>query len=129
VAAAPGLFSAGGSGFGQGYILNVDGTLNSPTNPAKAGNPITIFATGVGPLTLSGPSAATEFPSLVFIDGLSAAGGTATLAPVGGLAGNVFQLIVQVPNPPGVSIAPLVSVILQVNGVASQSGLALSVAQ
>ena len=43
--ASPGIYSADGSGYGQGYILNSDGTLNSPANPAAPGSAITIFAT------------------------------------------------------------------------------------
>ncbi|MBZ5626655.1 MAG: hypothetical protein LAQ69_49435 [Acidobacteriia bacterium] len=39
--AAPGVYSVDGTGLGQGYILNQDGTLNSPGNPAKEGSPIT----------------------------------------------------------------------------------------
>jgi uncharacterized protein (TIGR03437 family) len=43
-----GYRSANGSGSGQAYALNPDGTLNSPSNPASAGSPVTLFLTGVG---------------------------------------------------------------------------------
>ncbi len=33
----PGIFTVDGSGRGQGAILNEDGTLNSPSNPARKG--------------------------------------------------------------------------------------------
>jgi uncharacterized protein (TIGR03437 family) len=40
----PGIFQIGG----QGAILNQDGTVNSPANPAKLGSIVSIFATGAG---------------------------------------------------------------------------------
>jgi uncharacterized protein (TIGR03437 family) len=48
LASRPGIFSLDGSGQGQGAILNEDGTLNSPSNPAPRGSIITIFGTGGG---------------------------------------------------------------------------------
>jgi len=45
---APGIFALGGSGTGQGAILNQDGSINSPANPAPAGSIATLFATGAG---------------------------------------------------------------------------------
>src|SRR5262249_48098809 len=44
----PGIFSLDASGQGQGAILNQDGSLNSPSNPAPRGSIISIFATGGG---------------------------------------------------------------------------------
>ena len=44
----PGIFSLDSSGQGQGAILNEDGTVNSPSNPALRGSIITIFGTGGG---------------------------------------------------------------------------------
>ncbi|MDQ2899279.1 MAG: hypothetical protein M3Y07_05690 [Acidobacteriota bacterium] len=46
--ASAGIYSVARTGFGQGYILNGDGGLNSPDNPAAVGSAITIFAAGVG---------------------------------------------------------------------------------
>jgi uncharacterized protein (TIGR03437 family) len=43
-----GLLSADGSGAGQAYARNADGTLNSPANPAKAGSQVTFYLTGLG---------------------------------------------------------------------------------
>ena len=43
----PGIFTI----HGQAAVLNQDGTVNSPTNPAKLGSIISVFATGLGPLT------------------------------------------------------------------------------
>jgi uncharacterized protein (TIGR03437 family) len=44
----PGIFTADGSGKGPGAILNEDGSLNSPSNPARRGSIVTLFATGGG---------------------------------------------------------------------------------
>ena len=43
----PGIFSING----QGAILNQDGTVNSPTNPAKVGSIVSVYATGTGSLS------------------------------------------------------------------------------
>jgi hypothetical protein len=40
-ATSPAIFTVDCSGEGQGYILNSDGTLNSPANPAPVGSAIT----------------------------------------------------------------------------------------
>jgi uncharacterized protein (TIGR03437 family) len=44
----PGIFSLNASGEGQAAILNEDGTVNSPSNPARRGSVITLYATGGG---------------------------------------------------------------------------------
>lgn len=46
--ASPGVFSADSSGSGPGAILNEDGTLNSPGNPAHRGATVIVYATGGG---------------------------------------------------------------------------------
>ena len=138
-AESPGIFTVNGSGAGQGYILNQDGTLNSPSNPAQVGSPITIFATGVGPMTFTNGYAVTDSPVNVYIDGFFCDGVAAILAAVSGLPGNIYQIGVYVPNPAalaagnpnlnGFVMPPTVPVILDVNGVQSQSGVTISVSQ
>src|ERR1019366_4039792 len=88
-AASPGIFSQDGSGYGQGYILNKDGTLNTPSNPAAPGDPITIFATGVGPVSFTQGYAMTQFPVNVFVEDFYANGVAAVMRPVSGLPGSV----------------------------------------
>jgi len=46
--ATPALFTANGSGTGQGAILNQDSTVNSATNRAARGSAIVLFGTGGG---------------------------------------------------------------------------------
>lgn len=135
--AAPGIFSMDGSGLGQGYILDADGTLNSPSNPAREGSEVTIFATGVGPMTFSGPYAVTNSSVAVLIDGFWANGIAAIYGPVPGLPGNVYQVSVYVPQPSLLASAnpnlqnfylpPQVAVTLQIADATSQAGLSISV--
>jgi uncharacterized protein (TIGR03437 family) len=125
---SPGIFSANGTGYGQGYILNKDGTLNTPANPAAPGDKITIMATAVGPVSFTQGYAVTQFPVNVFIDGVYCDGVAATMGPVSGLPGAVFAITVYLPNP-GFKLPPLVSVVMQIDGVSSQPGIAISIAQ
>jgi uncharacterized protein (TIGR03437 family) len=46
--AVPGIFTLDQSGVGQGAIVNEDGTINNPANPAAAGSVVSIYATGEG---------------------------------------------------------------------------------
>lgn len=127
---APGLFSADGSGIGQGYILNQDGTLNTPSNPAATGDKITVFATGVGPVSFSDGYAVTQSPVSLYMDGIYCPGVAAVMGPVAGFPGDVYQLTMQVPTVNGFfPLPPLVPVTLQILGVSSQQGLAISIAQ
>jgi uncharacterized protein (TIGR03437 family) len=48
LASRPGIFSADGSGQGQGAILNEDGSVNAPSSPARRGSIVTLYATGGG---------------------------------------------------------------------------------
>lgn len=98
-AASPAIYSVDGSGFGQGYILNADGTPNTPANPAVPGSAITIFAAGAGSYTLSSGYAVTSLAPSVFVDGFYCNGIAAIIGPVNGLPGNVYQLSVYVPDP------------------------------
>lgn len=137
--ASPGLFSADGSGMGQGYILNQDGTLNSPSNPAAPGEKITLYATGVGPVSFTNGYAVTQFPVSVYIDGFYCDGVAAVMGPAGGFPGAVYRLTVYVPNPATMvasnpylqnfTFPPLVGIVLMIDGAASQDGLAISIGQ
>jgi uncharacterized protein (TIGR03437 family) len=122
---SPGVFSANGSGAGQGYILNSDGTFNSPGNPASPGSRITVFATGVGPVSFTNGYAVPQYPVNVFVNGYYCAGVAAVMGPVTGLPGNVFQITVYVPARAGGQNA----LQIQVNGVYSQNFINISVAQ
>jgi len=138
-AASPGLFSADGSGFGQAYILNQDGTLNSPAHPAAPGDKIVVYATGVGPVSFNNGYAVSGLPTDVYIDGFHCDGVAAVMGDVAGFPGAVYQLMVWVADPAsmaatkpylaGFTYPPQVSVILTINGASSQYGLAISMKQ
>jgi uncharacterized protein (TIGR03437 family) len=96
--ASPGIYSAGNTGFGQGYILNADGTRNSQSNPAAQGSPITILATGVGPFSLAGSFAVADQTVAVFIDEHYANGIAAQVKKAPGLPGDVYAIGVFVPD-------------------------------
>jgi uncharacterized protein (TIGR03437 family) len=134
-AASPGIFSSDGSGYGQGYILNADGTRNSQSNPSAPGKPITIFATGVGPINDVGGFAVTQQPVAVFVDGFYAHGIAAVLKHVPQLPGDVYEIKVYVPDPAKLvannpdlknfTFPPEVPVTLFIGGARSQDGLAI----
>jgi len=127
---SPGLYSATGTGTGQGAIL-IDGTatLAAPVSgplagqPAKRGTYVDIFATGLGPVTnqpASGapapasPLARTTADVAVTIGGVPVTPSFAGLAP--GWVG-LYQVNVQVPaNAP---VGDAVSVALSVGGITS----------
>ena len=52
--AVPGIFTLDQSGSGQGAILNQDGTVNGPENPAAPGTVIVLFGTGGGAVAPAG---------------------------------------------------------------------------
>lgn len=134
-AASPGIYSVDNSGFGQGYILNADGTRNSQTNPAVPGTPIAIFATGVGQVSNVGPYAVTDQPVAVFADGFYVSGIAAVMKPVPGLPGMVYEISVYAPDlaklfgaNPDVHnpvIPPEVPITLFIGSAESQQGVAL----
>ena len=98
-AASPAIYSVDGSGYGQGYILNSDGTMNSQSNPAAPGSAITIFVAAPGPYTVMDGYAVTEQPPAVFLDGgIYCDGIAAVIGPVNGLPGNVYRISVYIPT-------------------------------
>jgi uncharacterized protein (TIGR03437 family) len=136
---SPGIYSVDNSGFGQGYILNSDGTLNSETNPAAVGSAITILATGVGPLSHVGIYAVTEQPVAVLVDGFYANGIAAVTKHVPGLPGDVYEISVRITDPATLvkqnpdlknfQYPPEVAVTLSIASSYSQAGIALWIKQ
>jgi uncharacterized protein (TIGR03437 family) len=136
---SPGLFSADGSGFGQAYILNQDGTLNSPAHPAAPGDKIVVYATGVGPVSFDNGYAVTQFWADLYIGGYHCDGLAAVMGNVAGFPGAVYQLTVWVPDPAamaatnpnmvGLTFPPQAGVILTIDGASSPNGLAISIKQ
>ena len=103
--ATPGIFTADSSGRGGGAILNSNGQLNTPTNPAPRGAIVALWATGEGLLTPQPATGAVNdvsvlpkprLPVSVRIGGQSAVIHYAGAAPF--IVAGVMQLNVQIPE-------------------------------
>lgn len=111
--ARPGLFTANSSGQGQGAILNENGSVSSPANPATRGSVVVLYGTGGGSLTDD------ELPRLalpVQIDGIESEVLYAGIAP--GLVEGIVQVNVRVPEE-----ATDGQVVLRVGNAESQLGV------
>jgi uncharacterized protein (TIGR03437 family) len=107
--AAPALFSNAG----QASVLNQDGTLNSPTNPAARGSIISLFGTGEG---------VTGLPFSATIGGYAA---TILYAGPSGNYPGMFQINAQVPS--GYFAGGTLPVVVSVGTFTTQSGLTISI--
>jgi len=132
-ATAPGILSLD-DGSGQGVIINQDGSLNGPNNPAGIGSVITIYATGEGqtnPPGIDGGIATNlnNLPHPAASVSLTIGTVPATNVTYAGTAPDeiygLFQMNVAVPA--GVSPGSVVPVVLTIGGVASQKGLTMAV--
>lgn len=129
--AAPALFSVSGAPFGQGAILNEDGTLNSPDSPAPAGSIVTMYATGLGVTNPAGQDGlisgdVTPAPALhiaVFMQGVPADLLYAGAAPQ--TVAGVYQLNVRVPV--GGHSGDLIPISVQAGSAISPQNITLAV--
>lgn len=101
--ASPALFSANGTGFGPGAILNQDYSFNSLDNPADPGSVVFFYGTGFGPLQATPadgqpvPGAnATMFPVSATVSGLPAVVLYSGAAPE--LIAGMTQVNIQLPG-------------------------------
>jgi uncharacterized protein (TIGR03437 family) len=123
---APGIFSTGSNGIGQGSIVDPSGQLINSNNPATRGTTIaSIYCTGLGPVTNppatgapagSNPLSTTTATPTVTVGGIQAQVLYSGLAP--GLVGG-YQVNVPVPatSPAGNAIP----VIITMGGVVSNT--------
>jgi uncharacterized protein (TIGR03437 family) len=109
VDAAPALFSNAG----QASVVNEDGTLNSPSNPAPRGSIITLFGTGEG---------VTGLPFSLTVGGYAAS--ISYAGPAGNYPG-MFQINAQVPS--GYLSPGTFPVVVGVGPFTTQTGLTISV--
>jgi uncharacterized protein (TIGR03437 family) len=128
-ATAPGMFTADGSGAGQAAATNQDGSTNTSGNPASAGSVISLFATGEGqtsPAGVDGRLGAAPLPQPVARVTVTIGGIPAEVKYAGGVTGviaGVMQVNAVVPS----GLSGAVPVVISVGGVASQSGVTISV--
>ena len=136
-AAAPGLFTADGTGTGQAAAINQDGTLNSASNPAPIGSVISLYGTGGGQTSPAGvdgqvsrsPLARQSLPVQVYI-GQQIVLSTAQLQYAGPAPGEIAGLMqINVPLPPGLKTGSTVPVAIFVGtaGSSSQSNVTIAV--
>jgi uncharacterized protein (TIGR03437 family) len=123
--AVPGIFTIDSSGNGQAAVFNQDGTLNSPSNPARKGSVIVLYATGAGlmdPPMADGAIAPLSLPLpkprlgvAVRVGGFDAAVQYAGAAP--GLVAGAIQVNALVPD--GVPVGDAVSLVFYADGYGS----------
>jgi uncharacterized protein (TIGR03437 family) len=110
VDAAPALF---GNSTGQASVVNQDGTLNSPSNPAVRGSVIALFGTGEGVTGLSFSVSLGGYAATVLYAG-----------PAGSYPG-MFQVNAQLPT--GYFSPGTWPVVVNVGTFSTQSGLTITV--
>jgi uncharacterized protein (TIGR03437 family) len=136
-AARPGVFTMDSSGYGQGAILNEDGSLNSAANPAKRGSTIMLYLTGQG---LSDPPGAdgainggappkprlpvsVAFPNVP----LTCDGAMGELLYAGGVAGSVAGLLqINVRVPESAQTGSAVPFYVQIGSESSEPGFTVA---
>lgn len=106
IAAAPALFTLDGSGTGRAAVINQDGAINGPSNPAPRGSVVQMFGTGGGatsPVLTDGliqpldpPFSTLELPVQVEIGRRQAEVLYSGAAP--GLVAGVIQINARVPS-------------------------------
>jgi uncharacterized protein (TIGR03437 family) len=129
----PGLFYLGYTS-NQGAILNQDGSLNSPNNPARAGDVISLFGTGGGLASapeVTGRYWGTSTNTLLALPVTARIGNISALVLYAGAAptllSSLFQIDVQTPPSlvPSGSTGAVISV--GVGGVSSIQSVTIAV--
>jgi len=125
-AAAPGVFTLAGTGAGPAAVINQDGSVNGPNNPAPKGTVIAVYATGLGqttPAGVTGQVVSSPLPRVsatvtATIDGQNASVFYAGNAS--GLLSSVVQVNLQVPASAATGNDGL---LLNLGGTLSQPGV------
>ena len=126
---APGVYTTAANGSGQGSILNQNGRVNAPGDPAAKGSIVSIYITGAGQLIPIGKTGAAGAagqtvvaPVSVTIGGIAAEVSYAGVSP--GAIQGLYQINVAVP-----AAAPSGSVAVQVTvgGAAAQGAVTMYV--
>jgi uncharacterized protein (TIGR03437 family) len=128
---SPAIFTEDASGAGQGVILNEDLTVNSPSNPAKRGSVIAIYATGAGQMNPPGVDSQVTgiappvpiLPVTVNVGGSDCAVLYAGGAP--GLISGVLQVNCQIAD--SVTPGDTVPVILTIGNAVSPPGVTVAI--
>ena len=125
VATAPGLFTSNTSGTGEVVAFNADGTVNSSTNAASAGQVVVLFATGEGatdPVLADGQVVGDILATPLAQVSVTIGGQKAQVAYAGsgpGLLTGILQVEAIVPQGAGTGAVP---VSLTIGSTSSQTG-------
>ena len=121
-AASPGIFTASSDGKGQGIVFLGD-RLADQTAPARAGDVVVVYCTGLGatqPPVTSGQAAPANPPATVTATVTATIGGRPAQVQFAGLTpgfAGLYQVNIQVPT--GVSAGSAVELVLSQNGIES----------
>lgn len=127
-----GIFTADASGTGQAVVLNQDGGLNSPNNPAARGSVVTLWGTGGGQLSPTGVDGGVVSADNLPVPSLPVeaqiAGNSADVLYAGGAPGmiqGVLQVNLRIPS--SAPSGPTVPLMLKIGTSASQPGITIAV--
>ena len=123
--ARPGIFTTTQDGKGQGVIMDTANRLVDAANPAKAGDVVVVYCTGLGatnPAVRSGEAAPPSPLAKVVMPVAVTIGGQPGMVQYAGLTPNfvgLYQVNVQVPS--GVAPGSSVSLVISQDGVPSNT--------
>lgn len=127
-ATAPAIFTQDPSGIGQAAAVNLDGTVNSITNPAKAGSIVSLYVTGAGATADGDGAVATSAKPGTAVQVVAGnpyqAAAVLYAGPSPGTISAVTQINVQLPA--GVT-GDQVPIYFLAGGLSSQSGVTIAV--
>jgi uncharacterized protein (TIGR03437 family) len=131
VPAAPGIFTIGATGLGQGAVLNQDNSVNGASNPAARGSVIQIFATGEGqtsPPGVTGSVIVTGLKRPILPVTVSIGNQNAVVQYAGSAGDSVAGLLqVNAVVPQGVTPGAALPIVVSVGGIPSQGGVTVAV--
>jgi uncharacterized protein (TIGR03437 family) len=123
-AVAPGIFTIGQAGFGQGSILNQDSSVNGPSNPAPRSTYVSAYGTGFGPL-----NGAADGLRHLDVSVTAAIGGVPALVTYAGEApgytSGLQQINIQIPA--DAPTGPSVPIVVMASGIPTQPGVTIAV--
>jgi len=128
---APGIFTLNESGSGQGAIVNQDGSINGPGNPAAGGDVVSIYGTGEGQTTPLGTDGiivtAADLRQPVQTVTVSIGGQNATVLYAGSAGDEVAGLLqIDARVPLGITPSTATPVTITIGG-SSQPGVTMAV--
>ncbi|GEM_PF-218510 len=130
-AAMPGVFTMNQAGNGPAAVINQDGSINSPSNPAPRGTVVSIYMTGTGqtnPAGVNGAAVSSPLPQVIASVTATIGGAAAQVVYAGGSPG-LYAAVTQVNAVigAGATTGGAVPVVVTVGGVSSQGAVTIAV--